>query len=102
MDYTDPDVGCPKKAVKLEHSLTHWLTPYKDLCFSVVPVGWLPVIGHQSSTGGSPPGRLPEMTGSGRKLASMEMEVWKVLGYISKIVVKDGVQFIVMALINIS
>ena len=25
IDYMDPDVCCPKKAIKLNYSLTHWL-----------------------------------------------------------------------------
>ena len=24
MDYMDPNVRCPQKAIKLKHSLTHW------------------------------------------------------------------------------
>ena len=30
MAYTDIDVCCPKKAVKLYHSLTQLVTPYSD------------------------------------------------------------------------
>ena len=31
MDYMDRDVRCPKKAIKLNRSHTHWSNTYKDI-----------------------------------------------------------------------